>query len=210
MLIAEQFWDLMRSNDKFQKWQEHKVSYRCSLPSPLQKRSRDYKGLGGSASFELLSFLVNFRFFSFFLLLQWSPRWPSTTSRWPLTTPLWPPTDLPRPLIDLPRPLTDLSWPPIDLSWSPMIFSFSVLFFYLKISLLEMLIAVGNEHLKTGEKRSGWPLWGVGGWGGVGQPKRSAWPPFSQFLSLKGRPSLSWLALFSLSVRLFGRLHGGI
>ena len=37
--------------------QEHKVSYRCSLPSPLQKRSKDYKGLGGSASFELLSFL---------------------------------------------------------------------------------------------------------------------------------------------------------
>ena len=37
--------------------QEHKVSYRCSLPSPLQKRSEDYKGLGGSASFELLSFL---------------------------------------------------------------------------------------------------------------------------------------------------------
>ena len=25
--------------------QEHKVSYRCSLPSPLQKRSKDYKGL---------------------------------------------------------------------------------------------------------------------------------------------------------------------
>ena len=37
--------------------QEHKVSYRCSLPSPLQKRFKDYKGLGGSASFELLSFL---------------------------------------------------------------------------------------------------------------------------------------------------------
>ena len=37
--------------------QEHKVSYRCSLPSPLQKRSKDYKGLGGSASFELLGFL---------------------------------------------------------------------------------------------------------------------------------------------------------
>ena len=27
------------------KKQEHKVSYRCSLPSPLQKRSKDYKGL---------------------------------------------------------------------------------------------------------------------------------------------------------------------
>ena len=41
------------------KWkQEHKVSYRCSLPSPLQKRSKDYKGLHrSSASFELLSFL---------------------------------------------------------------------------------------------------------------------------------------------------------
>ena len=25
--------------------QEHKVSYRCSLPSPLQKRSKDQKGL---------------------------------------------------------------------------------------------------------------------------------------------------------------------
>ena len=25
--------------------QEHKVSYRCSLPSPLQKRSKDFKGL---------------------------------------------------------------------------------------------------------------------------------------------------------------------
>ena len=37
--------------------QEHKVSYRCSLPSPLQKRSKDYKGLGCSASFELMSFL---------------------------------------------------------------------------------------------------------------------------------------------------------
>ena len=37
--------------------QEHKVSYRCSLLSPLQKRFKDYKGLGGSASFELLSFL---------------------------------------------------------------------------------------------------------------------------------------------------------
>ena len=36
--------------------QEHKVSYRCSLPSPLHKRSKDCKGLGGSASFELLSF----------------------------------------------------------------------------------------------------------------------------------------------------------
>ena len=35
--------------------QEHKVSYRCSLPSPLQKRSKDYKGLGGSSIFELLS-----------------------------------------------------------------------------------------------------------------------------------------------------------
>ena len=35
--------------------QEHKVSYWCSLPSPLQKRSKDF-GLGGSASFELLSF----------------------------------------------------------------------------------------------------------------------------------------------------------
>ena len=33
-----------------------------------------------------------------------------------------------------------------------MIFSFSVLF-YLKISLLEMLIAVGNEHLKKEKKR---------------------------------------------------------
>ena len=30
--------------------QEHKVSYRCSLPSSLQKRSKDYKVLGGSAS----------------------------------------------------------------------------------------------------------------------------------------------------------------
>ena len=30
--------------------QEHKVSYRCSLPSPLQKRSKDYKlNLLGSA-----------------------------------------------------------------------------------------------------------------------------------------------------------------
>ena len=38
--------------------QEHKVSYRCSLPSPLQKRSKDYKGLHwSSVSFELLSFL---------------------------------------------------------------------------------------------------------------------------------------------------------
>ena len=35
-----------------------KVSYRCSLPSPLQKRSKDYKGLHrSSASFELLSFV---------------------------------------------------------------------------------------------------------------------------------------------------------
>ena len=40
------------------KKQEHKVSYRCSLPSPLQKRSKDYKGLHRtSASFALLSFL---------------------------------------------------------------------------------------------------------------------------------------------------------
>ena len=32
--------------------QEHKVSYRCSLPPPLQKRSKDYKILHGtSASF---------------------------------------------------------------------------------------------------------------------------------------------------------------
>ena len=35
--------------------QEHKVSFRCSLPSPLQKRSKDYKGLHWS--FELQSFL---------------------------------------------------------------------------------------------------------------------------------------------------------
>ena len=42
--------------------------------------------------------------------------------------------------------------PPIDLPWSPMIFSTSVPFFPLKISLLEMLIAVGNEHLKIGLK----------------------------------------------------------
>ena len=27
------------------KKQEHKVSYRCSLPSPLQKRSEGYQGL---------------------------------------------------------------------------------------------------------------------------------------------------------------------
>ena len=27
--------------------QEHKVSYRCSLPSPFQKRSKDFKGLQG-------------------------------------------------------------------------------------------------------------------------------------------------------------------
>ena len=41
---------------------------------------------------------------------------------------------------------TDLTWPPIDFPWSPMSFSTSVLFFfYLKISILEMLIAVGNE-----------------------------------------------------------------
>ena len=34
------------------------MSYRCSLPSPLQKRSKDYKGLHrSSARFELLSFL---------------------------------------------------------------------------------------------------------------------------------------------------------
>ena len=33
------------------------MSYRCSLSSPLQKRSKDYKGLGVSESFELLSFL---------------------------------------------------------------------------------------------------------------------------------------------------------
>ena len=38
--------------------QEHKVSYRCSLPSPLQKRSKDSKELHCRfASFELLSFL---------------------------------------------------------------------------------------------------------------------------------------------------------
>ena len=39
--------------------QEHKVSYRCSLPLPLQKRSKDYKGLHKRvfASFDLLSFL---------------------------------------------------------------------------------------------------------------------------------------------------------
>ena len=30
---------------KFWGKQEHKVSYRCSLPSPLQKRSKDQKGL---------------------------------------------------------------------------------------------------------------------------------------------------------------------
>ena len=36
--------------------QEHKVSYRCSLP--LQKRSKDQKGMHkSSASFQLLSFL---------------------------------------------------------------------------------------------------------------------------------------------------------
>ena len=29
----------------FSEKQEHKVSYRCSLPSPLQKRSKDQKGL---------------------------------------------------------------------------------------------------------------------------------------------------------------------
>jgi len=43
---------------KVAKKQEHKVSYRCSLPSPLQKRSKDSKELHCRfASFELLSFL---------------------------------------------------------------------------------------------------------------------------------------------------------
>ena len=33
------------SKTMFPSEQEHKVSFRCSLPSPLQKRSKDYKGL---------------------------------------------------------------------------------------------------------------------------------------------------------------------
>ena len=33
-----------------QKQQEHKVSYRCSLPSPLQKGSKDYKILHRSSA----------------------------------------------------------------------------------------------------------------------------------------------------------------
>ena len=35
----------MKFSGKKEKKQEHKVSYRCSLPSPLQKRSKDQKGL---------------------------------------------------------------------------------------------------------------------------------------------------------------------
>ena len=64
-------------------------------------------------------------------------------------------TDLPWPPTELPGPLTDLPWPPQtshdlpltshDLPW---VFQLRSFFFLLKISLLEMLIAVGNEHLK--------------------------------------------------------------
>ena len=35
--------------------QEHKVFYRCSLPSPLQKRSKDYNGLAISMKFSCLT-----------------------------------------------------------------------------------------------------------------------------------------------------------
>ena len=76
------------------------------------------------------------------------------TSKWsPMTTP-WPPTDLPEPLIDLPWPSTDLPLTSYDFPLNshdlPWLFIFWSLFFFffLKISLLEMLIAFGNEHPK--------------------------------------------------------------
>ena len=51
---------LWQNPNKITMWfwfkQEHKVSYRCSLPSPLQMRSKDYNGLHrSSANFELLT-----------------------------------------------------------------------------------------------------------------------------------------------------------
>ena len=37
--------EILRGKIRREVEQEHKVSYRCSLPSPLQKRSKDYQGL---------------------------------------------------------------------------------------------------------------------------------------------------------------------
>ena len=44
-LTVPDMWAIFPMISRVFKKQEHKVSYRCSLPSPLQKRSKDYKEL---------------------------------------------------------------------------------------------------------------------------------------------------------------------
>ena len=112
------------------------MSYRCSLPSPLQKGSKDWEVL-----IRLLAFPHD--------PTNLEATQPISLSLGSVPTPQT--FDFNQPPSQPPIGFSDLPWPPQtshDLPWSPMSFSTSVLFFLLKISLLEMLIAVGNEHLK--------------------------------------------------------------
>ena len=56
--VDEGQWDAIQQISEIK--QEHKLSYRCSLPSPLQKRSKDYKGL--QKVMQVLTFCVFFGF----------------------------------------------------------------------------------------------------------------------------------------------------
>ena len=81
-----------------------------------------------------------FQLLPFFFPENFTPRdahWPPMTFHWPSF---------------------DLLWPPIELPWPSMTFHFLVFFlfsFFPEISLLEMLIAFGNEHLKNYVRASG-------------------------------------------------------
>ena len=142
--------------------QEHKVSYRCSLPSPLQKRSKDFKGLqrldrcqnpagqqrtflGLGAPHEPIFFgdwrascsSLRSNYFSFW---PWSPGGSLRSSKFMRHT----------------KPKEVLCWvlAPMQ-SFDPRISSAMAMamsiyrtlcvLVFLKISLLEMLIAFGNE-----------------------------------------------------------------
>ncbi len=69
--------------------------------------------------------------------------------------PPWPFTELQEPLIDLPWPSMTLHRPLMTSHWTArtshdfLIFWSFYYYFFLKISLLEMFIAFGNEHLKN-------------------------------------------------------------
>ena len=129
------------------KKQEHKVSYRCSLPSPLQKRSKDSKELHCRfASFELLSFLWLWKEVSQKAEKLLAKVKEKENSEARVVEPTFFAWFEPKHLQNLNANLRN-PWISSAMAMAMSIYrTLCVLVFFLKISLLEMLIAFGNEH----------------------------------------------------------------